>query len=59
MKPSFKQITYLFTAFAVSLLAYRLIKSEESSYIFLVWNLFLAFIPWWISNFYSARICVG
>lgn len=51
MKLSFKQLIYLFTAFCTSLLIYRIYKSEGLSYIFLAWNLFLAFIPWWISNY--------
>ena len=51
MKLSFKQLIYLFTAFCTSLLVYRIYKSEGLSYIFLAWNLFLAFIPWWISNY--------
>lgn len=51
MKPTFKQLVYLFTAFSITLLTYRIIKSEGLSYIFLGWNLFLAFIPWWISNY--------
>jgi uncharacterized membrane protein len=50
MKLSFKQLIYLFTAFGTSLLMYRIYKSEGLSYIFLAWNLFLAFVPWWISN---------
>ena len=48
---TFKQLIYTFTLFSVVLLIYRIIKSEGLSYIFLVWNLFLAFIPWWISNY--------
>ena len=51
MKLSFKQLIYLFTAFCTSLLIYRIYKSEGLSYIFLAWNLFLAFIPWWLSNY--------
>ena len=50
MKLSFKQLIYSFTAFCVVLLIYRIVKSESLSYIFLAWNLFLAFIPWWISD---------
>jgi uncharacterized membrane protein len=42
---------YSFTLFSVTLLTYRIIKSEGLSYIFLAWNLFLALIPWWISNY--------
>ncbi len=48
---SFKQLVYSFTLFSVGLLAYRIVKSDGLSYIFLIWNLFLAFIPWWISNY--------
>lgn len=47
---TFKQLIYSFVLFSLALLSYRIIKSESLSYIFLVWNLFLAFIPWWISN---------
>ena len=51
MKLSFNQLIYSFTAFSIVLLLYRIFKSLELSYIFLVWNLFLAFIPWWLSSF--------
>lgn len=37
------------------MLAYRLVKSESLSYIFLVWNLFLAFVPYWISCYMAAK----
>jgi len=50
MKLSFKQLIYLFALFCISLLAYRILKSGSLAYIFLAWNLFLAFIPWWMSN---------
>lgn len=48
---TFKQLIYTFTLFSIVLLTYRIIKSDGLSYIFLVWNLFLAFIPWWISDY--------
>lgn len=51
IKPTFKQLVYSFTLFSVTLLTYRIIKSDGLSYIFLAWNLFLALIPWWISNY--------
>lgn len=59
MKLSFKQLIYLFTAFCTSLLVYRIYKSEGLSYIFLAWNLFLAFIPWWISNYLKKKDSLG
>jgi uncharacterized membrane protein len=55
MKPTFKQLLYGFTAFTAILLLYRIFKSDSLSYIFLAWNLFLAFIPWWISNYVKKR----
>ncbi|MCD6017868.1 MAG: hypothetical protein K0S53_989 [Bacteroidetes bacterium] len=51
MKTNFRKLLYLFTAFTLVLLTYRIFRSGSISYIFLVWNLFLAFIPWWISNY--------
>lgn len=47
---NFKTIIYGFSFFAASLLIYRICKTDSLVYIFLAWNLFLAFIPFWISN---------
>ncbi len=55
MKPTFKQLVYSFTLFSVILLTYRILKSDGLSYIFLAWNLFLALIPWWISNYLKQK----
>lgn len=55
MQLSFKQLIYSFTLFSVTLLTYRIIKSDSLSYIFLAWNLFLALIPWWISNYLKQK----
>jgi len=55
MKPTFKQLVYSFTLFSITLLTYRIIKSGGLSYIFLAWNLFLALIPWWISNYLKQK----
>lgn len=47
---SFKAVIYSFSIFSVGLLAYRIVKTDSLVYIFLIWNLFLAFIPFWISS---------
>ncbi len=52
---NFKQLVYGFTLFAVSLCLLRIFKSDVRSYIFLLWNLFLAFVPWWISSYFKQR----
>lgn len=51
MRHSFKTVIYSFSFFAAVLLSYRMIKTDSLIYIFLAWNLFLAFIPYWISNY--------
>lgn len=53
MNPKFNKRIYLFALFCLVLMAYRLYRSDNITYIFLIWNLFLAFIPWWISNYQS------
>lgn len=55
IKPTFKQLVYSFTLFSVTLLTYRMVKSDGLSYIFLAWNLFLALIPWWLSNYLKQK----
>lgn len=45
----FNTSIYSFTIFAAALLAYRILETDTLVYIFLAWNLFLAFIPFWIS----------
>jgi uncharacterized membrane protein len=49
--PNFKISIYAFTAFAAALLIYRITKTESLTYIFLGWNLILAFVPFWISSY--------
>ncbi len=55
MKTNFNRLIYSFTTFSIMLFVYRLFKSEQLSYIFLLWNLFLAFIPWWISSYLKQK----
>jgi uncharacterized membrane protein len=47
-----KQIHYLFIAgilFIISLVCFRVVFTESKAYLFLVWNLFLAYIPFFIT----------
>lgn len=41
----------LLTLLAFSLVLVRIVKTEQFSFVFMFWNLFLAFVPYWISHF--------
>ncbi len=41
----------LFSTYAISLLTFRIWYTESTSYKFLIWNLFLAYIPFLISHY--------
>jgi uncharacterized membrane protein len=47
---SFNTILFLFFSFIVSLIAIRVFYTNSLLYIFLIWNIFLAFIPYWVSK---------
>jgi uncharacterized membrane protein len=47
---SFQKVLLLFFAFIVALILIRIIYSGKFSFIFLVWNLFLAWVPFIIST---------
>lgn len=49
MQPVKKNLLLL-TLFSMCLVGARLIKTHEFSFVFLFWNLFLAFVPFWISS---------
>lgn len=55
IKLNFKQLVYSFAVFAIALCTLRIMKTDTPAYIFLIWNLFLAFIPWWISSYFKSR----
>ena len=39
----------LLTGLCITLVIARIIKTEQFSFVFMFWNLFLAFVPYWIS----------
>jgi len=45
----------IFSAYAISLVIFRMWYSESASYLFLLWNLFLAYIPFFISQVMTHR----
>lgn len=42
---------WLLTGLCFSLVVSRIIKTEQFSFVFMFWNLFLAFVPYWISGY--------
>ena len=56
---SFKQLVYGFALFALSLCLLRIFRTGTLVYVFLLWNLFLAFIPWWISSYFKQKKILG
>ncbi|MCG2617876.1 DUF1361 domain-containing protein [Terrimonas sp. NA20] len=55
---SLSQWLLISSAFSCLLLAARVIVTGENTFLFLIWNLFLAFIPYAISEWLSGRIRV-
>jgi uncharacterized membrane protein len=49
-KLSFNTILLLFFGFITSLILARVFYTNSLLYIFLIWNIFLAFIPYWVSK---------
>jgi uncharacterized membrane protein len=49
---SFNTILFLFFSFICCLIGGRVFYTQSSMYIFLIWNLFLAFVPFWISKLF-------
>lgn len=50
-----KKNLLLLCAFCFFMVAARIIKTENLSFIFLFWNLFLAFVPYWLSSYLLKR----
>jgi len=55
MKLRFKHLLGACSLLALGLLVIRVLHSSSLSYAFLAWNLFLAFVPLWISRFLGSR----
>jgi uncharacterized membrane protein len=53
---SFQKILFAFCAFIGLLLAARILYSGKTHYLFLVWNIFLAWIPFVISSLFNKMI---
>jgi uncharacterized membrane protein len=51
MKNKFNHSILLLSVFSIILLCIRIVKTSELSFIFMVWNLFLGFVPFWISQY--------
>ncbi|MBP6432046.1 MAG: DUF1361 domain-containing protein [Ferruginibacter sp.] len=54
-KLSFQSVLYLFFAFIFSLIAARIYFTNSLMYGFLIWNIFLAFAPYWVSNLFIKK----
>lgn len=57
-KSIFECVLFLVTAAAIFLLAFRILATGKESYIFLLWNLFLAAVPYWVAILFE-RISKG
>jgi uncharacterized membrane protein len=51
IKSKITRLLLQLTVMSMALLVYRILKSNSLTYIFLAWNLFLAWIPWLISEY--------
>lgn len=48
-----KKNVILLTGLCLILVLARIIKTEQFSFVFMLWNLFLAFVPYWLSIYLS------
>lgn len=55
MKNKINHSIILLSLFSITMLCLRMMKTEELSFIFMIWNLFLAFVPFWISEYMSKK----
>lgn len=54
-KLSVNIILYVFAAFIGTLIAARTYFTGSLYYVFLIWNIFLAFIPYWVSHLFVKK----
>jgi uncharacterized membrane protein len=51
-----EQVLMLSSLFSISMICFRVIYTGDFLFLFLVWNLFLAFIPWYLSRWISNKM---
>jgi uncharacterized membrane protein len=51
-----EQTLILSSLFSMSLICFRMMYTGDHLFLFLVWNLFLAFIPWYVSSWMNRRM---
>jgi uncharacterized membrane protein len=56
LKLGIRQLLFLSCAFSCLLLSARVVITDERSFLFLAWNLFLAFVPYAITEWLSRRV---
>lgn len=54
-KSDLYQILFLLTAFCVLMIGFRILYTGEGMFAFLIWNLFLAYLPYGLSTFIEKR----
>lgn len=54
-KSDLYQILFLLTAFCVLMVGFRILYTGEGMFAFLIWNLFLAYLPYGLSTFIEKR----
>jgi len=55
-KPDAVQLVILCTSFSLALIGIRVAYTGDLLFLFLIWNLFLAFVPYWLSGWMSRNM---
>ena len=51
-----EQVLILSSLFSMALICFRMLYTGDHLFLFLVWNLFLAFIPWYLSSWMNRKM---